>query len=407
MHRIIFDKSEYRYSSAALASNGGTVVAAAVRCSQNIDKGITWGYSEIVAKVSADGGETFGNEIKIAAPPARKITAEEGNMKSAFFLNPVLLSNKSGEFVMVVTFYPESMGSEEDKLLDKRKAAYTYFDGKNMPIIYDRDGNYYIICDDGKVLDSAKNATDYTVRGFGELYSGEEYIGNIYLNGAMGKSDGHKTTFGAPLKAPKRSYIMMLKSADGVSWSEPRDITQFIQNEADGVCIETSRGSGDVSESGRLFVPLTNDKGATCIYSLDGGEIWSRNQRMPYMPMKDDGVSIVQLPTGELLALGRKWCISHDKGITWIKDKAKAAPSDAILDGEKLLAVIDSPKTGTHLLIGDVKIKGNKYKGVKFDKSSTASTGDFFPSTALARVNGGLAVLNIDPYNQQVVFNIF
>lgn len=276
-----------------------------------------------------------------------------------------------------------------------------------MPIIYDRDGNYYIVTDDGSVLNSAKARTEFTVKGMGDLFSGDEYIGNIYLNGAMGKSDGHgETTFGAPLKAPKRSYIMMIKSADGINWSKPCDISANIINDADGVTLTTGRGCGAVSESGRLFVPLTSEKGACCVYSLDEGNSWSRNQRMPYIPMKDDEVSLVGLESGELLALGKKWCISHDKGLTWLKEKAKAAPIAATVDGERLLLVMNSPKIGTYLLGGDIKTKGGKFKGIKLEKNTSALAGAYFPTVSPARVKSGLALLCVSYDNQEVALCI-
>ena len=69
------------------------------------------------------------------------------------------------------------------------------------PLIYDRDGNFYYIEESGAVLDSQKQPTPYRLgSGFGDLYKGDEYVGNIYLNGAVGKNEaGAVTTFGAPL----------------------------------------------------------------------------------------------------------------------------------------------------------------------------------------------------------------
>lgn len=65
------------------------------------------------------------------------------------------------------------------------------------PLIYDRDGNFYYIEESGAVLDSQKQPTPYRLgSGFGDLYKGDEYVGNIYLNGAVGKNEaGAVTTF--------------------------------------------------------------------------------------------------------------------------------------------------------------------------------------------------------------------
>ncbi len=404
MGKVIFDKSDYRYGAANIASSGDTLLATALRCSQNIDKGISWGYSELVAKISTDGGESWSDEIKVALPPARKITAEEGNTKSSFFLYPVTLTAKNGEFVIIFTYYPESMGAEEEKLLDKKKTPFTHFGGKNCPIIYDREGNFFIITDSGKIIDSSKAATDYTLKEFGELYNGDEYVGNIYLNGAMGKSEGlGKTTFGAPLKAPKRSYIMMVKSSDGINWSEPRDITPSILGATDGACITTSAGNGAVCDNGRIIIPLNCEKGASCIYSDDNGETWNRNQRIPVMPVKGD-VSVMQAPNGEIIAVGKKACISHDNGITWLKDKNKFAPVKAISDGGKVTVVVNS-KAGTALVSGEFEYKKNKYKGVDYSDESLALAGGLLPCTDIKSVNGKTALLYVTPDRQQVSFD--
>lgn len=82
--------------------------------------------------------------------------------------------------------------------------------GRMRPIIYDRDGNFFYVSEDGTVLDYKKEATDYRVdEATGALYRDEEYLGNIYLNGAMGKNEmGVKTTFGAPLKSPKDAMYL-------------------------------------------------------------------------------------------------------------------------------------------------------------------------------------------------------
>ncbi|MBE6817192.1 MAG: exo-alpha-sialidase [Ruminococcaceae bacterium] len=400
----LFDKSDYRYARVSLAANGSNLLAAAIRCSQNIESGSVWGYNEITTKRSTDGGKTWSEENVILTPPARKITAEADNTKSSFFQNPQLLFS-GGEYVLLFTFFPESMGAEEEQLLDKKKAAYTYFNNNTRPIIYDRDGNYYIIAENGKVLTSAKATTEYTVRDMGELFSGEEYIGNIYLNGAMGKSDGvGKTTFGAPLKAPKRSYIMVMKSADGIRWSKPVDITSQILNDADGAVLITGEGNGTVTSEGKIIVPLYSDKGALCIYSYDGGVTWSRNRHIPYMPTKDSALSLVQLPGGELLALGSKWCISHDKGITWMKEKAKATPSCAVCRGDRLFLIIHSAKVGTYLLGCDIISKKGKFKTVKPDKNTTALPGAFFPAAQLAFCSDKLAILHIsDDYTNVAI----
>lgn len=73
---------------------------------------------------------------------------------------------------------------------------------------------------------------------------------------------GAKTTFGAPLKAPKRCYVFMLKSSDGgKTWSEPKDITNMILNEEDGTFLGVAPGVGVTTKDGRVIMPLYSTKG--------------------------------------------------------------------------------------------------------------------------------------------------
>ncbi len=403
MGTILFDKSAFRYSSVALASNGSTVAALAVRCSQNIEKGLCWGYGEIVAKYSTDGGESWSAEQVLAAPPARKITAQAENTKSAFFLNPVLTATANGGFAAVFTFYPESMGGEEEKLLDKKKTAYTYFNNKLCPLIYDRDGKFFIVRENGDVLNAAKASTGYRMEGMGDLYRDGEYMGNIHLNGAMGKSEvSDQTKFGAPLKAPKRSYLMAMTSPDGINWSTPQDIGGSVITASDGVCSETGCGSAALCDSGRIIVPLTCEKGTYCIYSDDGGVTWMRNRRLPYLPCKG-AVSVLQAPGGEVIALGKKSCISYDKGITWLKDKAKLTAVRAICRDGKIVAAVQS-KLGTATVRGEAVYKRSKLKGADFE-SDVAMAGGFLPAIDIAPTGNDFAALYVTPDYTQVTFS--
>ena len=106
-------------------------------------------------------------------------------------------------------------GLHNQHLLDKHKVPYAQLNGRMRPLIYDRDGNFYYIEESGAVLDSQKQPTPYHLgSGFGDLYKGDEYVGNIYLNGAVGKNEaGAVTTFGAPLKAPSVAMYLCCAAA--------------------------------------------------------------------------------------------------------------------------------------------------------------------------------------------------
>ena len=121
----------------------------------------------------------------------------------------------------------------------------------------------------------------------GELYSGEAYLGNIHLNGKSPSNineAGAKTTFGAPLKAPKRNYLYLLRSSDnGKTWSKPKDITGQVLIKQDGTFLGVAPGVGLTTHKGRVIMPLYVDRKQTVsIYSIDDGENWHRMALAPF-----------------------------------------------------------------------------------------------------------------------------
>ena len=411
---IFGEESVYRIP--ALVNTGKTLVAVCNRETNDND----YGYMELACKTSGDGGETWSDISLIAAPPAREISADREASKTAFFIDPCLSLADNGDIVLLVTFFPESKGIMDTKYLEK-KTAFAGFDSKLYPIIYDRDGNYYIMLDDGTVLDSSKKKTPYSVKGLGELYKEDEYIGNIFLNGAMGKSDTEaKTTFGAPLKAPKRSYVYMFKSSDeGKTWSEGKDITRDILIDSDGVFLGVAPGSGLTTKSGRIIIPLYTLKNTVCIYSDDNGETWQRNKRFPYTDNIDEWTA-VQAQSGEIFAFGRAKsfgktpvCVSRDNGITWVKDKkadfkAPKCQKNAIILGDNVFVSHPSKKIRENGVLSFGKIttdkKGNT-KGIKWVKEGIKITDGFFAYSCLTKLDDNtLGILYEDKPSAHIVF---
>lgn len=405
----------------SLVNAGGTLVAAIDRACTGAD----WGYIELAVRTSTDGGETWSDIKTIAAPPAREISTDINNTKTAFFIDPCMAVAPNGDIVLLVTFFPESKGFHNMKLLkqDKLKSAYSVFDGKRCSVIYDRDDNYYLVLDDGTVLDSSKAKTPYKIKGLGELYKNDEYVGNIFLNGAMGKSkvnDG-KTTFGAPLKAPKRSYVYMLKSSDkGQTWSEPKDITGSIINPNDGVFLAIAPGSGLTTKSGRIIMPLYTLKGTVAIYSDDNGCTWQRNQHIQYSENIDEWTAI-EAPNGDIYSFGRAktfgktpCSVSGDNGISWTKEKrinvkAPRCQKNAIVIGDEVFISHPSGKKRENgiISIGKFEFDRNKnFKGIKWTNDKYEINKGFFAYSCMAEIDSKtIGILYEDQPSSHIVFD--
>lgn len=403
----------------SLVNANGVLVAA-------IDKAATggdWGYIELAVRTSEDNGDTWTDIKTIASPPARVINTSMENTKTAFYIDPCMAVAANGDIILLATFFPESKGFHNFKMLDKHKAAYTMYDGKKQPIIYDRDGNYYIITDNGNVLDSKKNKTEYTVQyPQGALYKDEEYVGNIHLNGSMGKStvEDTKTTFGAPLKMPKRSYIYMLRSKDnGKTWSEPVDITASILTDSDGVFFAVAPGSGLTTKSGRIIMPIYTKKGTVAIYSDDNGETWKRNTASPYTGNIDEWC-LIEAPDSTLYSFGRARIygktpvsISYDNGISWIKAKkanvkAPKCQKNAMILGDRILVSHPNEKKRANGAISTgsfIKDKSGNVKGIKWDKEYIEINRGFFAYSCMCRIDDNtIGILYEDEPGSHIIF---
>lgn len=403
----------------SLVNANGTLVAAIDKAATGMD----WGYIELAVRTSKDGGKTWSDIKTIASPPAREINSDRDNTKTAFFIDPCMAVAPNGDIVMVVTYFPECKGFHDRSLLDKKKLAYGNIDGKTYPLIYDRDGHFYYVTENGVILDSKKAKTQYTVKGLGELYKDDEYVGNIYLNGATGRADieNTKTTFGAPLKAPKRSYVFMLKSSDnGETWSEPKDITGGVLQDCDGTFFAVAPGSGLTTSSGRIIMPLYTLKGTVAIYSDDNGETWHRNARMPYTGNIDEWCA-VELPDGEIHSYGRAKmfgktpvAVSADKGVVWSKGKkipvkAPKCQKNAIVIGNKVYVSHPSGKKREDgvISIGEFEYsKDNKFKGIKWLKKQDIKINEgFFAYSCMAKIDDHtIGILYEDQPGSHIIF---
>lgn len=383
----------------SLIKSGDTLIAA-------IDKqscGADWGFIELAIRTSDDGGETWSDIRTIATPPARETRLTDDCYASAFFIDPCMAIAPNGDVLMIVDFYPECKGLHNRRILDKKKIPYSMYKNKMRPVIYDRDGNFYLISDDGVVLDNKYNETEYKVTDWkGSLYKGDEYVGNIFLNGKTGRNESNApVTFGAPLKAPKRNYIYMLRSTDnGKTWSDPVDITGDILSKTDGTFIGVAPGVGLTTKEGRIIIPLYVDRKETVsIFSVDNGETWHRMTSQPYSRNIDEWQAI-QAPDGVVLGLGRQkrygktpLSISTDDGKHWEKAKPTAiyAPKcqkSVISIGNYVFCSHASEKKRANGVITIGKFKRVKGKTVGIDwYSEVEINSDFFAYSCLAQID--------------------
>lgn len=404
----------------SLIKSGNTLIAA-------IDKqscGADWGFIEVAVRRSEDGGETWSDIETIATPPARETRITDDCYASAFFIDPCMAIAPNGDVIMIIDFYPECKGLHNRRLLDKKKAPYTMYKNKMRPVIYDRDGNFYIISEDGVVLDKKQRETSYKVTDWkGSLYDGEEYVGNIFLNGKTGKNEiGAVTTFGAPLKAPKRNYIYMMRSSDhGKTWSDPVDITGDFLLKSDGTFVGVAPGVGLTTQDGRIIMPLYVDRKETVsIYSVDNGETWHRMTQQPYACNIDEWQA-VQAPDGNILGLGRQkkynktpLSISFDNGKHWDKAKPTAlyAPKcqkSVINIGNYVFCSHASEKKRANGVITVGKFKKVKGKTVGIDwYSETEINQGFFAYSCLAQIDEDyIGVLYEDQPSSHICFKKF
>lgn len=413
------DNSGTAFRIPALINANGTLIAAVDKAATGAD----WGFIELAVRTSKDGGKTWSKIKTIATPPSRVISTSIDNIATAFYIDPCLAVAPNGDVILLVTYYPESKGLHNQKLLDKGKIAYANFDGKTRPIIYDRDGNYYYVLEDGKVLDNSKASTDYKVEFTdGELYKGDEYVGNIFLNGAKGKGgENGTTTYGAPLKAVKRSYVFMLRSTDnGESWTKPIDITGMILNHStDGTFLGVAPGNAVTTKKGRIIFPLYTLKGSVCIYSDDNGNTWRRNTKVPFTPNIDEW-TLAQGSDDRIYAFSRAkgfgktpFAISIDEGVIWSKEKkckvkAPKCQKNCLIDGNKVYLSHPSGKKREKGVIscGELTFnKKGKFTGIKWSKEVIKINDGFFAYSCMTKIDDStIGILYEDQPSSHLVF---
>ena len=335
---------------ALLKTDKGTLIAGAdERRLHHSD----WGDIGMVVRRSDDKGKTWGDRIVISNPRDNE-NARRAHAGSPVNIDMALVQDpKTKRIFSIFDMFVE--GEAVRDLPGKAPQAYEQIGDKVYQVLYKKgEAGRYTIRENGEVFDPENRKTEYRVvvdpkqpaySDKGDLYKGEELIGNVYFD----YSD--KNIF----RVSNTNYLWMSYSDDdGKTWSAPKDITYGIRKDWMHF-LGTGPGTGIALHSGphkgRLVIPayttnnvsyLSGSQSSRVIYSDDHGETWHAgeavndnrpvgNQTIHSSTMNNPGAqntesTVVQLNNGDLklfmrgLAGDLQVATSKDGGATWEKD---------------------------------------------------------------------------------------
>ncbi|MFS9133898.1 sialidase domain-containing protein [Streptococcus infantis] len=340
---------------ALLKTDKGTLIAGAdERRLHHSD----WGDIGMVVRRSDDKGKTWGDRIVISNPRDNE-NAKNPEWPSPVNIDMALVQDpKTKRIFSIYDMFLE--GKAVFSLPGKAPQAYEQIGDKVYQVLYKQgDSGRYTIRENGEVFDPENRKTEYRVvvdpkkpaySDKGDLYKGEELIGNVYFD----YSD--KNIF----RVSNTNYLWMSYSDDdGKTWSAPKDITYGIRKDWMHF-LGTGPGTGIALHSGphkgRLVIPayttnnvsyLSGSQSSRVIYSDDHGETWQAgeavndnrpvgNQTIHSSTMNNPGAqntesTVVQLNNGDLKLFMRgltgdlQVATSKDGGATWEKDVKRYA----------------------------------------------------------------------------------
>ncbi len=340
---------------ALLKTDKGTLIAGAdERRLHHSD----WGDIGMVVRRSDDKGKTWGDRIVISNPRDNE-KAKNPEWPSAVNIDMALVQDpKTKRIFSIYDMFLE--GKAVFSLPGKAPQAYEQIGDKVYQVLYKKgEAGHYTIRENGEVFDPENRKTEYRVvvdpkkpaySDKGDLYKGEELIGNVYFD----YSD--KNIF----RVSNTNYLWMSYSDDdGKTWSAPKDITYGIRKDWMHF-LGTGPGTGIALHSGphkgRLVIPayttnnvsyLSGSQSSRVIYSDDHGETWHAgeavndnrpvgNQTIHSSTMNNPGTqntesTVVQLNNGDLKLFMRgltgdlQVATSKDGGATWEKDVKRYA----------------------------------------------------------------------------------
>ncbi len=312
-----------------------------------------WGDIGMVVRRSSDNGKTWGDRIVISNP------RDNEHAKNADWPSPVNIDMalvQDPETKRIFAIYDMFLESKAVfSLPGQAPKAYEQVGDKVYQVLYKQgESGRYTIRENGEVFDPQNRKTDYRVvvdpkkpaySDKGDLYKGNELIGNIYFEYS------EKNIF----RVSNTNYLWMSYSDDdGKTWSAPKDITHGIRKDwmhflgtgpGTGIALRTG------PHKGRLVIPvyttnnvsyLSGSQSSRVIYSDDHGETWQAgeavndnrpvgNQTIHSSTMNNPGAqntesTVVQLNNGDLKLFMRgltgdlQVATSHDGGATWDKE---------------------------------------------------------------------------------------
>lgn len=320
--------NNYRIPS-LITTNKGTVIAAA---DKRVLHASDWGNIDTMIRRKEAGQEEFGEGFTII-----DLADQVGQANSAFLIDAAMVQDRrDNKIYLLVDMFPECQGF----FGSETGTGYVEIEGKKYRKLTEvATGKTFTVRDEGVVYDDQGERTDYRVvvksetmpfHDLGDLYQGEERLGNIYLKTGPDA---------APLRAYATAYLWLTTSEDdGKTWSSPVDITPMVKEEWMRF-MGTGPGAGLQLENGDLCFPVyfTNRKGkqnTTLIKSSDGVN-WHRtnapNDTATTSAETINGnelteAQLVQLNNGDVKLFMRntsgyvKIATSHDNGENWDDD---------------------------------------------------------------------------------------
>ena len=312
-----------------------------------------WGDIGMVIRRSDDNGKTWGDRIVVSNPRDNE-NAKDPNAPSPVNIDMALVQDPETKRIFAIyDMFLE--GKAVFALPGQAPKAYEQIGDKVYQILYKQgETGQYTIRENGDVYDPQNQKTDYRVvvnpkkaaySDKGDLYKGDELVGNIYF------AYSEKNIF----RVANTSYLWMSYSDDdGKTWSAPEDITHGIRKEWMHF-LGTGPGTGIAlrigPHKGRLVIPvyttnnvshLRGSQSSRVIYSDDHGKTWHAgaavndnrpvgNQTIHSSNMDNAGAqntesTVVQLNNGDLKLFMRgltgdlQVATSKDGGATWEKE---------------------------------------------------------------------------------------